>query len=111
MEALSLNKVQQMSIEHPWDRTFMKLFNTFDKQIVQQCQHYSGCLPLYATIDIRKIEFYKKLLFTENNFLIFLYNQTVVKETLEIAKRYDYESNLNTFLISYRDIVTTYVSI
>ena len=36
-EALSLNKVQQMSTEHPWDRTFMKLFNTFDKQIVQQC--------------------------------------------------------------------------
>ena len=100
-----------MSIEHPWDRTFMKLFNTIDKQIVQQCQHYSGCLPLYATIDIKKIEFYKKLLFTENNLLIFLYNQTAVKETLEIAKRYDYESNLNKFLISCRDIIATNVSI
>ena len=40
LEALSLNKVQRMSIEHPWDRTFMKLFNTFDKQIEQQCPFY-----------------------------------------------------------------------
>ena len=42
LEALQLNKTEMASIEHPWSRTFMKMFWTFDIKIVKQCQMYGG---------------------------------------------------------------------
>src|ERR1051325_5801521 len=48
VEALSLNKSKRLSLDHPWNRTFMKIYSTFDNRIVQQCQYYGGVssLPL-----------------------------------------------------------------
>ena len=40
LEALKLNKTEMASIEHPWSRTYMKIFWTFDIKIVKQCQMY-----------------------------------------------------------------------
>ena len=33
-EPMSLNKRQLLAIKHPWTRTFMKLFSTFDTNII-----------------------------------------------------------------------------
>ena len=59
VEAITLNKTQRTSLEHPWDRAFMKLYGTFNKEIVKQCQYYTGFLPLSPIIDIRQADFVK----------------------------------------------------
>ena len=74
----------------------MKLYGTFDKQIVQQCQYYVGCLPLSATLDIRQTEFLSKLPLIEN----------ATNELNEIAKRYDFDSSdVNKFVVNCRNFV------
>ena len=40
---------------------FTKLFSTFDKNIITLCQFYSGALPSSHELDIRTLNFYKKL--------------------------------------------------
>ena len=46
LEALALNKTEIISLEHPWTRCFEKVFNTFDKLVVNNCQAYLGLLPI-----------------------------------------------------------------
>ena len=57
LEALQLNKTEMASIEHPWSRTFMKMFWTFDIKIVKQCQMYGGFLPIEYRNDMQQINF------------------------------------------------------
>ena len=44
VEILCLNKTQRLSLDHPWNRTFMKIYSTFDGQIVKHkhCQLIGG---------------------------------------------------------------------
>ena len=47
VEALPLTKTVLRSIEHPWSRVFMKIFQTFDAAIITDCQLYTG----YTTVE------------------------------------------------------------
>ena len=42
-------------------RRFFKMFNSYDKKIIEQCQFYMGCLPIRMQIDLRKLKFLKNL--------------------------------------------------
>ena len=70
IEALWLNKSQRQSIDHPWNRTFMKLYSTFDKNIVQKCQFFGGFLPTSLRIDLKCCEFLRKLSNTKKNLFV-----------------------------------------
>ncbi len=47
VEALPLTKAVIRVLEHPWSRVFMKLFWTFDNEVVKLCQFYTG----FTTVD------------------------------------------------------------
>src|SRR3984893_10593855 len=42
LEALSLNKTELTSLNSPWTRAFEKIFKTFDKDVIKQCQLYTA---------------------------------------------------------------------
>jgi len=42
LEALSLNKTELISLNSPWNRSFEKIFHTFDKNVIKQCQLFTG---------------------------------------------------------------------
>ena len=68
-EAMSLTKIEKLKLSHPYFRLFGKLFNTLNNGTVNQCQWYTGCMPLEFLIDLRLIKFCNKLS-NSNNYLI-----------------------------------------
>jgi exonuclease III len=103
LEALRLNKSEAVSIDHPWCRTFMKLYWTFDNSVVRECQMYGGFLPLTYLICIKQMSFINKLFFTENAILIDLAIYNGTSEMNDIAKKYNSDSAI--FRIKYSDII------
>ena len=48
----------------------MKLFSTFDKEIIRQCQFYSGVMSIKHTLHLRFLTFCKSLMSNTNNSLL-----------------------------------------
>ena len=59
--ALGRNAKELARLVYAYNRTWSKIFKTFDKNTVTSCQYFSGCLPLEYQIDLRRILFYKSL--------------------------------------------------
>ena len=66
IEAFCLNNSHRQSMDHPWNRSIMKVYSTFNNNIVRECQYYGGFLPVSFTIDIRRISFINKLQHSDN---------------------------------------------
>jgi hypothetical protein len=103
MEALCLNKTQRQSLNLPWNRTFMKIFGTFDNKIVKQCQFYGGFLPVAYAIDIKRCEFLRKIPLTDNELLYSLSGLFISKDKEEIAGHYNLD--LDGFFCKYNNII------
>ena len=69
LEAISLSNAELGKVGHPWERTFMKLFSTFDNTVIKQCQFYTNVLPMYQYYAMRKISFLSNLPMTQNQVL------------------------------------------
>ena len=61
LEALYLNKTDLTSLNHSWMRAFEKLFNTFDKNVLKQCQIYNGYLSITHYYCLNSVSFLNKL--------------------------------------------------
>ena len=57
VEAMNLTKTEKLRLSSPFNRLFSKLFKSFDRSVVQQCQYYMSCLPLDYVIDLRHCNF------------------------------------------------------
>jgi hypothetical protein len=65
VEALpKLTKAVTRVLEHPWSRVFMKLFWTFDNEVVKQCQFYTGFSTVEHLAKERKNRFVNFLQFS-----------------------------------------------
>jgi len=62
-EAKALNWLKRMtaSIENAYSHAFMKMFSTYNKEIVTSCQFYMGKLPMERVIGMRQLHFLSKL--------------------------------------------------
>jgi hypothetical protein len=103
LEALSLTKTELKSLDSPWMRSFEKLFKTFDKHVIKQCQLYSGYLPLLHLYALRTMSFIDCLKQSENIMLSILCTESLDDEVNRIALLFDYHSN--DFNLRYRDII------
>ena len=61
IEALLLNKSELQSLNHPWIRCFEKIFHTFDKTVVKQCQLNNGLLSVIHYYGLKMASFVTKL--------------------------------------------------
>ena len=73
VEALPLTKSIIRIIEHPWSRVFMKLFWTFNNEIVSQCQYYTGFTTVEIMARERKSKFMNLLQFSPCSLVRTLY--------------------------------------
>jgi hypothetical protein len=86
IEAIPLNKTQLSSLDHPWSRIFMKMLSTFDQNIVQQCQFYSGLLPIRHYYVLRRMRFLCNIASTINSLLHLVFE---INGRADIAKLSD----------------------
>ena len=54
-------------IENAYSHAYMKIFKTFDKNVVSQCQFYMNKLPMELEIALRRLKFLKKVLMFKTN--------------------------------------------
>jgi hypothetical protein len=66
-ESIRLNITQLNSLSYPFNSAYMKLFNSFNINVITACQFYCGQLPLEYAIDLRTLNFYSKLRFYDLN--------------------------------------------
>jgi hypothetical protein len=52
--AFTLSKAELLSVEHPYSRAYMKIFQTFDQDVVRSCQYYSGYLNIEHKLALLK---------------------------------------------------------
>ena len=52
-----LYSANSLCYTNAYSQAFFKIFTTFDKIVVQQCQFYMGLLPIHLLIDLRKLNF------------------------------------------------------
>jgi hypothetical protein len=64
LEIACLNKSDIKSLNYPFRSIFHKLFSTFDNEIIEQCQYYTGYLPLQHTLALNCLRFFKSLMHT-----------------------------------------------
>ena len=56
-EATDVEKSELRHLCHTYDRAFMKIFGSFDRQVIVQCQWFSGCLDFAHCFDLQRIKF------------------------------------------------------
>ena len=66
LECVELNNNLLHSIENAYSQVFSKLFHTFDKSVIKQCQFYMGYLSAELKIANRKMNFLSKISLTNN---------------------------------------------
>jgi len=65
LEALKLTKTDVSALSLPFNSIYMKLFQSFNKNVIRQCQFYCGELPLEYLLNLRTFIFYDKLRLSE----------------------------------------------
>jgi len=65
LEALKLTKSDVNALSLPFNSVYMKLFQSFNKTVIRQCQFYCGDLPLEHLLNLRTFNFYEKLRISE----------------------------------------------
>ena len=57
LEAITISKSQLSNMCFVYNAIFVKLFSTFDKLIIEQCQYHTGVLPFQYRLDQMRINF------------------------------------------------------
>ena len=103
LEALSLNKTELRSLNHPWTRAFEKIFRTFDKNVIRQCQLYTGFMPMLHMYALKVMSFLENLNKTDNIMLRTLSSNLSTDDVSRLALMFN--SNLDVFKSNYRTII------
>ena len=103
LEALSLNKTELNALNHPWERSFQKLFHTFDSQTIKYCQLYNGYFPMLYYYALRSMSFLKNLAQSPNLLMRHIYSTAGHEDVSRLAKLFNCEST--RFLKHHKAII------
>ena len=104
LEALAICKSQLIQLDHPWLKSCMKMFVTYDTSIIKQCQFFAGVLPIGHYYVIKCMSFWSKLALTNNNLLQVIYSMCKNKDLVPFANKYC--CTTENILKHYSSIVT-----
>ena len=93
IEALCLNKSEILSLDHPWTRAFQKLFKTFDKNVVKDCQWYNGYLDIEHYHAIKSLKFLLNLEFSPNDIVKKLFTLCAIDDIKRMSVKFNCCSN------------------
>ena len=91
-----LNKVQIDRLSFPFCFIYTKLFATFDKSVIAQCQYYTGQLPLKHLLHLKFCNFLIGLKNIPNSSAKLLFDWLGNNEWQSIADQYDIYPNDNS---------------
>jgi len=89
LEALMLNKADINTLSYPYNSVFMKLFKSFNKNIITLCQFYCRELPLEYLLKSRNLNFYNKLNMAESSPASLLFKWFGKRDWDSIAAKYN----------------------
>src|SRR6476619_7371218 len=95
VEALSVNAQMHSCLDNAFNTTFAKIFSSFDRKVILNCQYYCGSLPMCYRLDCRLFEFYKSLLISSNEYVRLHFLRTGHKSFQQILNRYNV-TNIST---------------
>src|SRR6266496_3249616 len=88
LEACPVTKRQMKSLSYPFNSVYMKLFKTFNANIIKQVQYYSGYLPLSFVIDLHKLMFYYDLCYVDTSPASILFKWLGWEEVVSLQQQY-----------------------
>jgi len=100
---LSLNKSEIISLNHPWNRTFEKLFSTFDKNVVKQCQLYQGLLDILHYYSVKSMSFFINIS-TSHNLIVKTISAYSENDDMYRPSNY-FNCNNDLFIKHYKEII------
>ena len=103
LEALALNKSELISINHPWVRSFEKMFNTFDKYVVKQCQLFNGYVDVTNYYSTKSMSFFNKLKSSPNILVRLIYNYAGHEDLYKLASLL--KCSVDVFSMNYKNII------
>ena len=103
LEALSLNKTELTSLNSPWCRSFEKIFNTFDKNLIKQCQLYTGYKSLLHIYALKVMSFLETMNTTDNIMLRIISTNLSTDDVSRLAMLLN--TNMLDLKANYRAII------
>ena len=103
-ETVSLNKTERIKLNNPYNIIYNKLFNTYNKSVLRNCQYFCGYLPFDLLYDLRYFRFHNKMSYLkEMNFTVY-YLQLLHgnSEFTARAKPYDIHATDSDSCIKYK---------
>src|SRR5467141_409812 len=88
LEACPVTKRQLKSLSYPFNSVFMKLFKTFNADIIRQVQFFSGYLPLSYVIDLRRLTFFHDLYYFDKSPAATLFYSMDMDEMMSLRNSY-----------------------
>jgi len=88
IEALSINATLMNTLDNAFGTIFAKIFLTFERKIIMNCQFFCGVLPLSYTLDCRIFEFYVRLMHSSNECVKLHFLRTGKKSFERLQKTY-----------------------
>ena len=102
-EALGLNKSEVNILDHPWSRIFEKIFGTFDKNIVKQCQYNCGHSSIHLKYSLRTMSFLQGIKTSTNIILRTIGEQFLISDIMKLALWYN--TDAHCFSSNYKKII------
>ena len=105
IEAMTITVKLSNCLDNAFRNVFAKIFYTYDKSTITNCQYYCGTLPLCYRIDMRSFEFFNGVKTSFNECLKFHFFRVGVKELVKLQKKYDISSDVTCS--QFRHVVWT----
>ena len=95
LDCIELPKSMLQSLENAYSQLYSKLFHTYNKNIIKQCQFYSRQMPIELKVANRRYNFLKKINTFDSSFC--KYFDVKNDELLTLINKYccnDYNANI-----------------
>ena len=93
LDSVSTSTADMQRLNLAYNRSFMKIFNTYNSEIIAQCQFYSSMLPLRDYINQRKISLLVNLKNDPDLRFSMVFKQAIEDEMIAILNFYDCSLN------------------
>jgi len=86
IETMLITSKLYKSLENAFRTIFVKLFSSFDKIVISNCQYFCGVLPLHYTVDMRVYIFFNGLPNNSNDCIKFHFQRSGTKVINQMLK-------------------------
>ncbi len=88
LEACHLSRAQIDSLTYAYNAVFVKIFKTFDREVIRNCQFYSGILPATLAYDLGRVRFLANLRERDDSPAGFLWRVVGSSELSDLCGKY-----------------------